>query len=657
MNTKRVIIERVKPEIDGGAFPIKRVVGERVVVSADILADGHDALAAVLLVRIPLHKSWKGIPMRFLGNDVWEAAFTVNELGVYQYSVLAHIDRVGTWQNDLRKKFEAHQDIRVELAVGRGLLKSISAQAIEKDRKILKSCIETMQDGDIGQAVARCLENDITRISQRYIEEKEKVAYGKELAVIVERAEAGFSAWYEIFPRSCGRGAAQPGTFKDCIALLGQISQMGFSVLYLPPIHPIGRTNRKGKNNSPSCLPEDPGSPWAIGSMSGGHTSIEPSLGTMKDFEMLVREAKKAGLEIAMDFALQCSPDHPYIQEHPEWFTKRPDGSIQYAENPPKKYDDIVPFNFGTKNTGELWRELKSIVMFWVQKGVRIFRVDNPHTKPFAFWEWLIREVKNDHPEVIFLAEAFTRPKVMYHLAKAGFSQSYTYFTWRNTKREFVEYLTELTQTEIGEYFRPHFWPNTPDILPEHLQYGGRPAFIARFILAATLSSNYGIYGPAFELCVSEALPGKEEYLNSEKYEIKQWERDTEGSLQDIIAIVNRIRKENPALQTTRNVKFCEVDNDNLLFYMKATDDCSNVLLIVVNLDPYHTQSGWVRVPIAELGIDSQQQYLVVDLLSQDRYFWTGERNFVQLDPAAMPAHILRLHRRLRRETDFDYYL
>ncbi|MFH0827872.1 MAG: alpha-amylase family glycosyl hydrolase, partial [Candidatus Omnitrophota bacterium] len=492
---------------------------------------------------------------------------------------------------------------------------------------------------------------------KRYIEENEKIIYKKELAVVVERAAAGFSAWYELFPRSCGSGQAKPGVLNDCIPLLRGISEMGFSVLYLPPIYPIGLKNRKGKNNTADSVPEVPGSPWAIGAASGGHKTIEPSLGSMKDFEKLAREVKKAGLEIAMDLAFQCSPDHPYIKEHPEWFKKRPDGSIQYAENPPKKYEDIVPFYFETENARELWQELKSIVMFWIERGVRIFRVDNPHTKPFAFWEWLIKEVKNSYPEVIFLAEAFTRPNVMYYLAKIGFSQSYTYFTWRNTKREFTEYLAELTQAEIKEYFRPNFWPNTPDILPEHLQYGGRPAFISRFILAATLSSNYGIYGPAFELCVNEAVTGKEEYLNSEKYEIKHWERNKEGNLKDIIALVNKIRKENPALQKTNNVRFYEVDNDNLLFYIKATEDFSNVLLIIVNLDPYHTQSGWARVPISELGIGTQQQYLVEDLLSRDRYFWTGERNFVMLNPSAMPAHILRFHRHLRREVDFDYYL
>lgn len=432
---------------------------------------------------------------------------------------------------------------------------------------------------------------------------------------------------------------------------------MGFDVLYLPPIHPIGKTNRKGKNNSPVAQPGDVGSPWAIGSEEGGHKSVHPQLGTIEDFVSLVNKAKEYNIEIALDLAFQCSPDHPYVREHPEWFKWRPDGTVQYAENPPKKYEDVLPLNFETENWRELWEELKSIVVFWIEKGVRIFRVDNPHTKPFRFWKWLIEEIKRDYPDVIFLSEAFTRPKVMYHLAKAGFTQSYTYFTWRNTKREFIEYLTELTQTEVREYFRPNFWPNTPDILPEHLQFGGRPAFMMRLVLAATLSSNYGIYGPVFELCVSEALPGKEEYLNSEKYEIRYWDWDQPGNLKDFIARVNRIRRENPALQTTWNLKFFEVDNEYILFYGKVNEDLSNIILVVVNLDPHHTQSGWVRVPISELGIEPNQPYLVHDLLSEDKYIWQGEYNYVELNPHVIPARIFRVRKRLRKETDFDYFM
>jgi starch synthase (maltosyl-transferring) len=439
--------------------------------------------------------------------------------------------------------------------------------------------------------------------------------------------------------------------------LLPEIARLGFDVIYLPPIHPIGTTKRKGKNNSPVAEAGDVGSPWAIGSEHGGHKAVAPELGTLEDFERFVSRARDNGLEVAIDIAFQASPDHPYVKEHPEWFRWRPDGTVQYAENPPKKYQDVLPFHFETEDWPALWEELKSVVLFWIERGVRVFRVDNPHTKPIRFWEWLIAEIKRDYPDVIFLSEAFTRPKVMRRLAKAGFTQSYTYFTWRNTKQEIIDYLTELTGTESREFFRPNFWPNTPDILSEFLQYGGRPAFIMRLILAATLSSNYGVYGAAYELCANEAVPGKEEYLNSEKYELKRWEPNQPGNLRNLIARVNRIRRENPALQTTWNLKFYETDNEHILFYGKATDDHSNLLLIAVNLDPFHPHSGYVQTPLAEFGIDPKQPYLAHDLLSDDKYIWQGARNFVSLDPQSMPAHIFRIHRRMRREADFDYFM
>jgi len=411
----------------------------------------------------------------------------------------------------------------------------------------------------------------------KYLDRRFATTYLKELVVVVDREKARFSTWYEMFPRSSASEPGRHGTFKDCEMRLPYISSMGFDVLYFPPIHPIGYTQRKGKNNTPMAGPDDPGGAWAIGAEEGGHKDIHPQLGTFEDFQRLIAKAREYGVEVALDLAFQCSPDHPYVKEHPEWFRWRPDKTIHYAENPPKKYEDIYPFDFETEHWRELWEELKSIVLFWIEQGVRIFRVDNPHTKPFSFWDWLIKEIKKDSPDVIFLSEAFTRPKVMYRLAKLGFTQSYTYFAWRNTKRELIEYLTELTQTEVREYLRPNFWPNTPDILPEHLQYGGRPAFMIRLVLAATLSSSYGIYGPAFELCIDEALPGKEEYLNCEKYEIKHWDREKPGSLQDFIARVNRIRKENPALQTTWNLRFYEADNEAFLFYGKTTEDLSIV--------------------------------------------------------------------------------
>ncbi|MEW6375841.1 MAG: alpha-1,4-glucan--maltose-1-phosphate maltosyltransferase [Thermodesulfobacteriota bacterium] len=655
---KRIVIENVKPEVDGGRFPIKRVVGEKVVVIADILSDGHDTVSARVLYRKQGDHKRREAPMRLMENDRWKGEFAVGEIGIYHYTVEGWIDHFKTWRRDLQKKWDAGQDLKVDLLIGAGYVEEASEKASREDRKRLIHFAEVLKGGvDIEEILSIALSDELMDLTDRYPDKQFAVSYGKELAVVVDRGKALFSAWYELFPRSCSSEPGRHGTFQDCERLLPEISRMGFDILYFPPIHPIGKTNRKGKNNVLEVKSEDVGSPWAIGSREGGHKAIHSRLGTFEDFERLVKKAKDAGIEIAMDLAFQCSPDHPYVKEHLEWFRWRPDGSVQFAENPPKKYQDIILLNFETEKWQELWEELKTVVLFWIEKGIRIFRVDNPHTKPFSFWEWLIKEIKKQYPDVIFLSEAFTRPKVMYHLAKLGFTQSYTYFTWRNTKREFIEYLTELTQTEAREYFRPNFWPNTPDILPEHLQYGGRPAFIIRLVLAATLSSNYGIYGPSFELCINEALIGKEEYLDSEKYEIKYWNRERPETLRDLIARVNRIRKENPALQTTWNLRFYEVDNETLLFYGKATDDLSNILFMVVNLDPFHTQSGWVNVPIRELGIDPSQPYLVHDLLSDDKYIWQGERNYVELNPQVLPANIFRVRKRLKRETDFDYFM
>jgi starch synthase (maltosyl-transferring) len=655
---RRVVIENLTPEIDGGHFPIKRVIGEKVVVTADIFADGHDAISAKLLYRWPKDKAWRETPMTFVENDRWRGEFLVEEIGVYRYTVIGWIDHFKTWQRDMKKKYDAHQDLEMGLLIGVKYVEEASQRASGEDRKKLTDFGKMLKKGeDQEEAVWVALSAELTELMDQYPDKKFAVSHPTELRVWVDRGKALFSAWYELFPRSCSREPNRHGTFEDCERLLPEIASMGFDILYLPPVHPIGRINRKGKNNVLENNSEDVGSPWAIGSKEGGHKAIHPQLGTIEDFERLIMKAKDHGIEVAMDLAFQCSPDHPYMKGHPEWFRWRPDGTVQFAENPPKKYEDIIPLNFETEKWKELWEELKSIVLFWIEKGVRIFRVDNPHTKPFSFWEWLIKESKEKSPDVIFLSEAFTRPKVMYRLAKLGFTQSYTYFSWRNTKRELVEYLTELTKTEVREYFRPNFWPNTPDILPEHLQYGGRSGFMIRLVLAATLSSNYGMYGPAFELCVNEAIPGKEEYLNSEKYEIKHWERDKPGNLQDFIARVNRIRKENAALQTTWNLRFYEVDNDTLLFCGKATHDLSNIILIVVNLDPFHTQNGWVRVPIEELGLDPHQPYLVHDLLSDDKYIWQGERNYVELNPQVLPANIFRVRKRLKRETDFDYFV
>jgi starch synthase (maltosyl-transferring) len=655
---KRVVIENVRPEIDGGRFFIKRVIGEKVIVRADIFADGHDEVSAILLYRKAQERSWREIPMKRAANDTWSGIFIVEDLGVHYYTVQGWVDHFATWQKDLRKKIDANQDIRVDVLVGAEYLQRAAERATGDDTKKLKEFSHLLrEEKDMSRAASLALGRGLTELMNTNPDTSVTTTYDKELGVVVDGKKAIFSAWYELFPRSSSPEAGRPGTLKDCERLLPEIASMGFDVLYLPPIHPIGMTHRKGKDNAPTVQPGDPGSPWAIGSEEGGHMSIHSSLGTIEDFENLIKKAEHSGIEIAMDLAFQCSPDHPYAKEHPEWFRKRPGGTIQYAENPPKKYEDIVPFNFETEHWRGLWEELKRIVLFWIARGIRIFRVDNPHTKPFQFWEWLIREIKNKYPEVIFLSEAFTRPTVMCRLAKAGFTQSYTYFTWRNTKKELIEYLDHLMNSDVREYLRPNFWPNTPDILPEYLQYGGTPAFMIKFVLAATLSSNYGIFGPAFELGVNEALPGKEEYMNSEKYEIRHWDWDKPGTLKEMIAAVNRIRKENPALQNTWNITFYDVDNEYLLCYGKTSEDFSNIILVVVNLDPYHTQFGWVRIPTGEWGMEPPQPYLAHDLISDYKYIWHGERNYVEINPSLMPAHILRIHRRLRREVDFDYFM
>ncbi|HSR11660.1 MAG TPA: alpha-1,4-glucan--maltose-1-phosphate maltosyltransferase, partial [Thermodesulfobacteriota bacterium] len=614
----RAVIENVDPEVDCGRFPVKRVAGERVSVSADIFADGHDALSAALLYRFQDDSGWRESPMAPGPNDRWAGEFTVSAAGTYFYSVLAWVSGFMTWQADFRKKKQAGQDTGVEIAAGARLVREASGRAEGADREKLLDFARALEGEDDSRRHAVALDAGLASLMARHDDRRRATRYGRELAVTVDRKKAGCSAWYELFPRSAGP-PGRHGTFRDVEAALPEIARMGFDVLYLPPIHPIGKKNRKGKNNALQALPEDVGSPWAVGSEEGGHKAVHPLLGTLADFDSLVRKAEAQGMEIAMDLAFQCSPDHPYVREHPEWFRWRPDGKVQFAENPPKKYEDIVPFDFECDSWESLWEELKSVVLFWIDLGVRIFRVDNPHTKPFRFWAWLIGEVKRDFPEVLFLAEAFTRPKVMYRLAKLGFSQSYTYFTWRNSKRELTEYLDELTRTKVKEYFRPNFWPNTPDILPEFLQIGGRPAFLIRLILAATLSSNYGIYGPPFEAGARAPLPGREEYDRSEKYEIRNWPAAPEG-LRDLISRVNRIRAESPALQQTGNLRFVEAGNDFLLAYGKTSEGVSEIILSVVNLDPFHPQAGWVTLPMREWGLDPEQPYLLHELISDDKF-------------------------------------
>ncbi len=654
---KRVVIDYVGPQVDCGRFPIKRAAGETVKVVVCAFADGHDQISVELLYRKSGQSEWTIRPMAYDINDEWVATFKVTELGGYLYTVRGWIDRFGTWRSDLQKKSGAGQDVAVELKMGAGLLRETADRAEPADGEKLTQGANLFQSpAPVEEAVELALSEELSGIMHKYPDRSRATTYDRELAVMVDRPKAVFSTWYEMFPRSLGE-AGRHGTFRDSERLLPEIAALGFDVLYLPPIHPIGQTHRKGKNNITSATPDDPGSPWAIGSAEGGHKAIHPQLGSLDDFRRLIKKAGEHGLEVAMDLALQCSPDHPYVKTHPEWFRWRPDGTVQFAENPPKQYQDIIPFNFESDQWPDLWEELKSIVLFWIGEGIRIFRVDNPHTKPFHFWQWLLAEIHRDYPEVIFLSEAFTRPKVMERLAKLGFNQSYTYFAWRNTKWELEQYIRALTQAPTVEYMRPSFWPNTPDILPQYVQYGGRPAFIIRLILAATLSASYGIYGPAFELGVSEAIEGKEEYLNSEKYEIKQWDWNARGNIRAVIERVNRIRRQNPALQSTRNIKLYRIDNEAILCYGKMTEDKSNIVVTAVNLDPYHRQSGWMRLPLQELEIEPGKPFLAHDLLTDDKYIWPGEANYVELDPRVMPAHILRIHKGLRRETDFDYFL
>lgn len=656
---KRVIIEGVRPEIDGGRFPAKRSVGERVRVEADIVADGHEVIAAQLLFRCEPDTDWQTAPMSPLFNDRWRGEFQVMELGRYVYLLQAWVDRFQTWQRDLAKRVEAGQDVSLEFLIGAGIIADSARRAPKNDARQLQEWAQRLKDpAESARQLAAAQDPDLTVLQGRYPDRQFITTYDKNLTVVVDPVTARYSTWYEMFPRSCAPEPGGHGTFKDCEARLPDIAAMGFDVLYLPPIHPIGGTNRKGKNNNPLANPGDVGSPWAIGSSAGGHKAVHPELGTLADFRHFVTRAGEHGLQVALDLAYQGSPDHPYVKDHPQWFRRRPDNTVQYAENPPKKYEDIYPFDFESEDWQTMWEEFKSIVLFWLDQGIRIFRVDNPHTKPFHFWEWLIGEIKRAYPEVIFLAEAFTRPKVMYRLAKLGFSQSYTYFTWRNTKYELEEYLTELTRSQVQEYFRPNLWPNTPDILTEYLQFGGRAAFMIRLVLAATLGANYGIYGPAFELCEAQARePGSEEYLNSEKYEIRPWNIDRPDSLRDFIALVNRLRRENPALQSNENLSFFPIANDQLICYGKYTFDLSSIIITVVNLNPHHTQGGWLELPLQVLGLDPDQPYQVHDLLGGARFLWYGSRNYVELDPRSLPAHIFRVRRRVRTERDFDYFM
>jgi starch synthase (maltosyl-transferring) len=641
----RIAIESVSAEIDGGRFPAKAVAGEPMVIEADVFCDGHDVLAATISCRQGPSDAWRETPMTFVDNDRWRARTVLPEVGFWQLRITAWRDLFATWHGEITKKIAAGQNVSLEIVEGRRLVEAAADAAASHGE--LEALLQALDDaaGD-DDALALLMRDDTLELMRRAGPRTNATTYPDDrdhLHVWVDRLEAAFSAWYELMPRSQSGDPGRHGTFDDVIARLPYVRDLGFDVLYFTPIHPIGTTNRKGRNNSLTPAPDDPGSPYAIGSTEGGHDAIHPELGTLEDFERLVREAADHGLEIALDFAIQCSPDHPWIREHPEWFDWRPDGTIKFAENPPKKYEDIVNVHFYRDAIPSLWYALRDVVLFWVDRGVRIFRVDNPHTKPFPFWEWLIEDVRARDPGVIFLAEAFTRPKVMARLAKVGFSQSYSYFTWRNTKEELETYLTQLTQGPARHTMRPNFFANTPDINPRFLQRSGRPGFRTRLVLAATLAGNYGIYN-GYEICEAEPVPGKEEYLNSEKYEIRSWDMDQPLNIKDDIALINRLRREHPALRAYESLRFYNAWNDNILYYGKSDPDASSFLLFHVNLDPHNAQETEFEVPLWEFGLDDDASIDVEDLLHGNRFTWHGKLHRLHLDPVERPYAIWRLH-------------
>lgn len=651
-----IIIEAVQPEVDGGRYPIKREVGDRLEVSADIFKEGHDVLAAVLRYRTMKEANWHEAVMSHVDNDRWAGHVFLHENTRYRYTIGAFTNTFESWRQEVTKKSQANEPIESELLEGRALVERAANRALGSDKARLDEFLKQWRSSDAPEGQLRvALDERLATLVECHQERKAWTVYDRELEVVVDRVRARYGAWYEIFPRSQGTIPGKGSTFKECEKRLPAIKAMGFDVLYLTPIHPIGRTNRKGKNNSLTATPSDPGSPYAIGNEQGGHDAVEPSLGTIEDFDRFEKAVRAEGMELALDFAINCSPDHPYVKQHPEWFAHRPDGTIKYAENPPKKYQDIYNVDFYCEDWFGLWSEMKRVILFWADHGVKIFRVDNPHTKPVAFWEWLIRDVQDRYPDAIFLSEAFTRPKMMKVLAKAGFTQSYTYFTWRNFKQELTDYMIELSRSEMKEYFRPNFFTNTPDILPEILQHGGRPAFKFRLVLAATLSPSYGIYS-GYELCENRALPGKEEYLDSEKYEFKVWDWDRPGNLVDYVTTINRIRRENPALHELENIEFYEADNEHVLFYGKSTPDRRNILLVAVNLNPFQAQEARLQLPIGSFGIKPDEMYQVHNLITNQRDLVKGEVYSVRLDPQVEPAAIYAVRRWTHREQEFDYF-
>lgn len=642
-NQTRIIIENVAPQLDGGAFAVKRIVGQKVQVTASVFSDGHDVIQCCVKYKHQADKKWQEIRMISADSDEWYGQFKVEKQGSYTYFVEGWVDYALNWQHGTERKIFDGQIVKSELLEGAEYIKEILKLVTKEEKKYLETVIQFFTtESEYDNGVREAISHELTQIFKKY-PTRFLANQSHQLEVYVDRQKALFSTWYEFFPRSASQEKGKHGTFKDCELLLPRVAEMGFDTLYFPPIHPIGEVNRKGKNNATNAEPGDVGSPWGIGSQYGGHKATHPELGTIEDFKSLVKTAKKLGIEVAMDYALQAAPDHPYVKEFPQWFKWRPDGTVQYAENPPKKYQDILPIYFESSDWKNLWKELLDVALFWVEEcGIRVFRVDNPHTKPFYFWGWLIAEIKKKHPDVLFLAEAFTRPKIMNELAKQGFSQSYTYFTWRNTKNELIEYVTELTQSEQKEYYRPNFWPNTPDINPFALQSGNESVHLQKYFLAATLSSSVGIYGPVFEYRVCEPMaPGKEEYLNSEKYEFVQWDWSQKNKITTLITRINSIRKEQASLQQTNNIVFCTTNNDQILAYYKFDDDKQNETLMVVNLDAFATIQTTIRIPVEHLGT---HQIQVTDLITGNTYFWNQEWNFIELSPE-LPFHLFKIQR------------
>jgi starch synthase (maltosyl-transferring) len=640
---ERVVVRKVRPEVAQGRFPAKGIAGRPVEVRADILCDSHDVLGAIVRWKPEEGRTWAESRLTYDVNDSWVGSFVPPAVGRYHLTVEAWVDRLATWRRDLAAKADAEVATPIDLRIGVPLISSLLSRAQPAERRRLEQLLDALADNELPLAtrIDAALSDELVDLTWPLDARSGAVRYDRVLELVAERERAGFSTWYEVFPRSTSRQPDTHGTFHDVIERLDHVEGMGFDVLYLPPIHPIGERHRKGRNGVVTAAPDDPGSPWAIGSRHGGHKDIHPQLGTIEDLRALRDACLERGMELALDIAFQCAPDHPYVSEHPEWFRRRPDGTIQYAENPPKKYQDIYPFDFETSDPEGLWTELRSIFEHWLDEGIRIFRVDNPHTKSLPFWHWCLDGLSRSHPDAIFLSEAFTRPKRMYELAMRGFTQSYTYFTWRRYKHELQEYYTELTQTDVIDHFRPNSWPNTPDILTDQLQYGGRPMYVQRLVLAATLTANYGMYGPAFELMWSQPRPGAEEYLDNEKYEIKRWDVDQPHSLAEVIGLINRIRHAHPALQQDATLTFHEIHNDQLIAYSKT--DGADRILVIVNLDPHHTQAGTTWLDLAALGLPEDATFEVLDLFSGGSYAWHGPDNYVELDPHVSPAHVFHV--------------